>query len=95
MKVTPSHFLMPFLALGAGALLVYAGAGLGWGAVWAAGGGFFITVAVAAWLLTLAWAAPDPIGAFLRHPIVNIVILLAVLGMLVYTVVLGVIRLMS
>jgi hypothetical protein len=95
MKVTPSHFLIPLLPLGAGALLGYAGYGLGWGAVWVAGGGYFITVAVAAWLLTLAWVAPDPIGAFLRHPIVNIVILLAVLGMLVYTVVLGAIGLMS
>lgn len=92
MKTTPSHFLMPLLALGAGALLVYAGAGLGWGAVWVAGGGFFITVAFAAWLLTFAWVAPDPVGAFLRNPVVNILLVLAVLGMLVFTVVLGVFR---
>ena len=92
MKLTPGHWMVPLLPLGVGVFLIYSGTHLGWGAVWTAGGGFFVTVAVAAYLLNLAWIVPAPFGLVLRHPITNVAILLAVIGMLIVTVILGVFR---
>ena len=91
MKITVGHWIMPFVAMLAGGGLVYAGAKLGWGLVWVMGGGFFITVGIVALLLSLAWVLPGPLGDFLRSPAVNILLLLAVLGMLIATVVVGIV----
>jgi hypothetical protein len=90
MKVSVGHLLMPQLALLVGAALLYAGIWGGWGAAWVAGGAFFISIGLAANLLTLAWILPGPVGAFLRHPVTNIFILAMVLISLCLTVTLGI-----
>ncbi len=92
MKISLGHIIMPFAAAGVGLALIYAGSGLGWGLAWSLAGGFFITLAVAAVLFSLGWVAPGPLGSFLRHPVVNMVIILAVLGMLAATVIAGVLQ---
>jgi len=89
MKITPTSIFLPILCLVVGAALVYAGLAAGWGLVWAMGGGFFITVGLAAIVLTLAWMLPGRLGATLRHPVVSVLIVAAVLLMLVLTVVVG------
>ena len=89
MKITPAHIILPIIAILVGMALIYAGLWGGWGIVWAAGGGFFIAVGLGAALLTLAWALPGSAGAFLRQPVISILILLIVLGMLCLTVSLG------
>jgi hypothetical protein len=90
-RITPAHVLMPVLCLAVGMALVYVGLSGGWGLVWAAGGGFFITVGVGAGVLTLTWVLPGPAGAMLRRPIVSILILCAVVGMMALTVYIGII----
>jgi hypothetical protein len=95
MKFTLGHFIMPFVAGAVGLALIYAGSGLKWGLTWSLAGGFFIAIGIAAILFTLGWVAPGPLGAVLRHPVVNILIILAVLGMLLATVIAGVMQTFS
>jgi hypothetical protein len=64
METKPEHFLAPVLVILVGAALVYVGLWLGWGAVWAAAGAFFIVLGLGAEVLALAWRLPGPIGAF-------------------------------
>jgi hypothetical protein len=92
MKITPAHIILPIIAILVGMAIIYAGLWGGWGIVWAAGGGFFIVLGLGATLLTLAWALPDPAGAFLRQPMISILILLIVLSMLYLTVSLGILN---
>jgi len=90
MKVTPAHYTMPLLPIGAGAVLVYLGLFADWGLVWAAAGGFFLTVGLGAYVFTLAWTLPGTPGVLLRHPLVSILVVMAVLLMLGLTVLLGI-----
>jgi hypothetical protein len=89
MKVTPAHILMPILCIMVGIALVCVGLFGGWGLVWAAGGGFFVTVGIGAGLLTLAWMLPGRAGIILQRPIVNVLILCAVVAMMALTVCVG------
>ena len=89
MKITPVGVLLPILCLVVGVALVYAGLSAGWGLVWAMGGGFFITVGISAIVLTLAWRLPGRAGAALRHPVVSVLIVAAVLLMMALTVAVG------
>ena len=89
MKITPARIILPVLCLVVGAALIYAGLAAGWGLVWVLGGGFFITVGIAAIVLTLAWTLPGRAGALLRHPIVSVLIVAAVLVMIALTVAVG------
>jgi len=89
MKVTPAHIVMPLLIIAVGAFLVYASLWRGLDLVWAAGGLFFITLGLSAIVLTLAWVLPDPLRSILRHPVVSIILLLAVLGTMALVVVMG------
>jgi hypothetical protein len=91
MKITPAHVVMPILCLEAGIALIYVGLSRAWGPVWAVAGGFFITIALGAGVLTLAWILPGSAGAILRRPIVSIVILCAVAGMMALTVYVGIV----
>lgn len=91
MKVTPAHILMPILCIMVGIALVCVGLFGGWGLVWAAGGGFFVTVGIGAGLLTLAWVLPGQAGTILRRPIVSILILGAVVAMMALTVCMGIV----
>ena len=54
MKIAPSRIILPALCLLVGGVLIYMGLSAGWGLVWALGGGFFVTVGLAAIVLTLA-----------------------------------------
>jgi hypothetical protein len=78
MKMTIGQILLPFVVLAIGVSLVLAGTWGGWGIVWTAGGIFFITVGIGTTLLTLAWNLPGPLGAFLKRPLVSILILCAI-----------------
>jgi hypothetical protein len=90
MEITPAHVLLPILCIVVGIVLIYVGLFGGWGLVWAVGGGFFITVGIGAGVLTLAWVLPGKAGTLLRHPIVSVAILCAVVGMMVLTVYVGI-----
>jgi hypothetical protein len=90
MKTTIGKIALIAIAILAGSLLIYAGSVLGWGLTWILAGVFFITIGIAAGLLTLAWILPGPLGIFLRLPIVNIIILASVVITMVATVVVGV-----
>jgi len=90
MVITKGKISLIAIAILAGSLLIYAGSMLDWGLTWILAGVFFITIGIAAGLLTLAWVLPDPLGLFLRHPIVNIVILASVVVTMLATVVAGV-----
>ena len=89
MKITPARIILPVLCLVVGGVMIYAGLAAGWGLVWVLGGGFFIMVGLSAIVLTLAWRLPGRVGALLRHPIVSVLIVAAVLLMLVLTVAVG------
>jgi hypothetical protein len=87
MKITIGHIVMPMIAILSGLLLVYTGLKLHWGLAWTLAGVFFITIGIVANLLTLAWVLPGPLGAFLRHPIVNVIMLASVVITLCATVI--------
>ena len=90
MKITIGQVVLIVVVIMAGILLIFAGSKLGWGLTWILAGTFFITIGIAAILLTLAWVLPGPLGAFLRHPIVNVLILGAVVITMCATVIVGV-----
>jgi ABC-type Fe3+ transport system permease subunit len=90
MKITAAHFLVPILCILVGAVLIYLGLRAGWGVVWAAGGGFFVTLGISAEVLALAWVLPGPVGTFLRHPVISILMVVIVLAMMALTVYLGI-----
>lgn len=89
MVVTLQHWLIPFVPFSLGGVLVYLHFYEGWTRPWGAGGLFFIVIAVNAMLLNLAWTLPGSMGAFLRHPITNIAMLLSIVGTLGLTIVVG------
>lgn len=91
MKITVAHLITPILSLAVGIALMVAGNVGGWGRVWIAAGFFFVTLGVCAMLLNVAWIAQGPIARILRHPILSVLIFLAVLGTLVGTLIIGVI----
>ena len=86
MVVTLQHWLMPFLPFLLGGGLVYLHLYRGWERPWGAGGLFFIVIAVNAMLLNLAWTLPGPVGAFLRHPVTNIVMFVSIVCALGFTI---------
>lgn len=90
MRVKARNFLVPVLPIVVGLLLMYVGLWGGWGAVWAAAGGYFVVLGLGAELLALSWVAPGRLGAILRHPVVSVLIVAAVLGMMILTVGLGI-----
>jgi len=49
--------------------------------IWTAGVGFFVTIGIASMLMTLGWVLPGWAGKILRHPIFNVVAVLAVVSM--------------
>jgi hypothetical protein len=89
-RITAAHVWVPILVILIGLALICLGLRGGWGAVWAAAGGFFVVLGIGAELLTLAWALPGPVGTLLRHPVVSILIVALVLAMMGLTVYLGV-----
>lgn len=91
MKITPAHIVMLIVCIVVGIALIYVGLFAGWGTVWAMGGGFFVIIGIGAALLTLAWAIPGRAGAVLRHPVVSILILGAVVTMMALAVYTGMI----
>jgi len=90
MKITFGHIALIAIAILAGSLLIFAGSKLAWGMVWVLAGIFFITIGIAAGLLTLAWVLPGPLGMFLRLPVVNLLILAMVVITMLATVIVGV-----
>ncbi len=90
METKAEHFVVPVLVMLAGAALVYVGLWLGWGAVWAAAGAFFIVLGLGAEVLALAWRLPGTVGAYLRRPVVGILVVGAVVATLAVVVVLGI-----
>jgi len=90
MKITVGQTVLIVIVILSGILLIFAGSKLGWGLTWTLAGIFFITIGIAAILLTLAWVLPGPFGATLRHPIVNVLILGAVVVTMCATVIVGV-----
>lgn len=90
MKITIGHIVIIVIAILAGSLLIFAGSKLAWGMVWILAGIFFITIGIAAGLLTLAWVLPGPLGMFLRLPVVNLLILAMVVITMLATVIVGV-----
>jgi len=90
MKITVGQIALIAIAILAGSLLIFAGSKLAWGMVWILAGIFFITIGVAAGLLTLAWTLPGPVGMFLRLPVVNVLILVSVVVTMLATVVVGI-----
>jgi hypothetical protein len=90
MKITIGQIALIAIAILAGSLLIFAGSKLAWGMVWILAGIFFITIGIAAGLLTLAWILPGPLGMFLRLPIVNVLILAAVVVTMLATVLVGI-----
>jgi len=90
MKITIGQIALIAIAILTGSMLIFAGSKLAWGMVWILAGIFFITIGVAAGLLTLAWILPGPVGMFLRLPVVNVLILVSVVVTMLATVVVGV-----
>jgi hypothetical protein len=90
MKISIGQIALITIAILVGSLLIFAGSKLDWGMVWVLAGIFFITIGVAAGLLTLAWILPGPLGIFLRLPVVNVLILLSVVVTMLVTVLVGV-----
>lgn len=90
MKITVGQIALIAIAILAGSLLIFAGSQLNWGMVWILAVIFFITIGVAAGLLTLAWILPGPVGVFLRLPITNVLILVMVVITMLATVIVGV-----
>ncbi len=90
MKITIGQIALIVIAILAGSLLIFAGSKLAWGMVWVMAGIFFITIGIAAGLLTLGWVLPGPVGMFLRLPIVNVLILVSVVVTMLATVIVGV-----
>ncbi len=90
MKITIGQIALIVIAILAGSLLIFAGSKLAWGMVWILAGIFFITIGIAAGLLTLAWVLPGPLGIFLRLPVVNLLILVMVVITMLATVIVGV-----
>gem|GEM_PF-5798111 len=90
MKISIGQIALISIAILAGSLLVFAGSKLNWGMVWVLAGIFFITIGIAAGLLSLAWVLPGPLGMFLRLPVVNLLILILVLVTMLATVIVGV-----
>jgi hypothetical protein len=78
MKITIGHIILPILAILCGILLILAGIKLGWGLTWTLAGVFFVTLGLVANLLTMAWVLPGPLGALLRHPVSNVLMLVLV-----------------
>jgi hypothetical protein len=78
MQIRREHFLVPVLAIAVGGALLYVGLWASWGIVWAAAGGFFLVLGLAAELLALTWRLPGPLGRLLRQPLVGILIVGAV-----------------
>ena len=81
---------LPSLAILAGGACMALHWGLGAEFVWVAAGGFFLSVGVGTYVLSAAWAAQGLLGKVLRSPVISLLVLLAVLGTLVWTVLLGV-----
>jgi hypothetical protein len=81
---------LPALAILAGGACMSLHWGLGAEFVWVAAGWFFLSVGVGAYVLSAAWAAQGLLGKVLRSPVLSLLVLLAVLGTLVWTVLLGV-----
>lgn len=92
MKITVSTVILPIIAILTGSLLIYTGHSQGWGLTWVLAGVFFISIGVAAILITLAWVTPGRVGAILKHPFVSVLILAEVLISMCATVVVAVIR---
>ncbi len=90
MKITFGQIALIAIAILAGSLLIFVGSKLAWGMVWILAGIFFITIGIAAGLLTLAWILPGPFGMFLRLPVVNLLILAMVVITMLATVIVGV-----
>jgi hypothetical protein len=81
MKITLTQIVLIIVVISTGSFLIFAGSQLGWGLTWSLAGAFFISIGFAAILLSLAWVLPGSVGAFLRHPVVNVLIL-AMIGIL-------------
>ena len=90
MKITIGQIALIATSILAGCLLIYAGSNLAWGMVWILAGIFFITIGIAAGLLTLAWVLPGPVGMFLRLPVINVLILVSVVVTMLATVIVGI-----
>lgn len=90
MKITSGQIALITIAVLVGCLLIFAGSKMGWGLVWVLAGIFFITIGIAAGLISLAWILPGPLGLFLRLPFVNVLILVSVVVTMLATVVAGI-----
>jgi hypothetical protein len=84
MHTRRGQFILSFLAIVLGVVLVLVGQGRG--AVWQGGGGFFIAIGVGSLLLTLGSVVQGLPGQILRHPIFNAVVIFAVAVALVLTI---------
>ncbi len=80
MHTRRGQFILSFLAIVFGAVLVVVGQGRG--SVWQGGGGFFIAIGAGSLLLTLGSEVQGMPGQILRHPIFNAAIILVVAVML-------------
>jgi hypothetical protein len=80
---------LPAMAILTGGACMALHWGLGAEYVWVAAGAFFLSVGVGAYVLSAAWAAQGVLGKVLRSPGISLIVLLAVLGTLVWTVLLG------
>ncbi len=84
MHIRRGQFILSLFAIILGAALVIAGQGRG--AAWQAGGGFFIAIGAGALLMTLGSVLQGTPGQVLRHPIFNVVIIVAVAAMFLVTI---------
>ncbi|HEX7568592.1 MAG TPA: hypothetical protein VF355_08510 [Anaerolineaceae bacterium] len=73
------QFILSIFATAIGILLIVIGQTQR--PIWTAGGGFFVTIGIASMLMTLGWVLPGWAGKILRHPIFNVVAVLAVVSM--------------
>lgn len=73
------QFILSIFATAFGVLLIVIGQTLR--PIWTATGGFFVTIGIASMLMTLGWVLPGWVGKILRHPIFNIVAVLAIVSM--------------
>ncbi len=84
MHIRRGQFILSIVAMIFGLALALVGQGRG--AVWQAGGGFFIAIGAGSLLLTLGSVVQGVPGEVLRHPITNATIIVAVVVMLFVTI---------
>lgn len=73
------QFILSILAIVFGVFLIVVGQTQR--PIWTAAGALFVSIGIASMMMTLGWVLPGWAGKILRHPIFNVVAILAIVSM--------------